>query len=182
MQRLHHAVAALCFALAPLAAFADDTGQPTAKEAAKPVSLGGTKAWAAYTANEKSTLVCYVVGHPAKSLPAKVTRGRVDLQVTHRPGEKQLNVVDFELGYTAKAGPSAELDIDGKKFALFTNKDSAWASDAATDKAVTNALAKGRQAIIKALSDHGTSTTDIYALAGFAQTLALADKACNVKR
>ncbi len=181
MQRLLHLTAAFCLALVPLAAHAADTAPSTAK-AATPTSLGGAKAWAAYTANEKNLLVCYVVGKPTKSQPANVARGRVDLQVTHRPGEKQLNVVDFELGYAAKVGSSAELAIDGKKFALFTNKDSAWASDAATDKAVTNALAKGKQAVIKAVSDRGTNTTDIYALAGFGQTLALADKACNVKR
>ncbi len=174
MQSSLPAFAALCLAVAPLAARADD--------AAKPVSLGSVKAWSAYTANEKSTAVCYVVGHPAKSQPANATRGRVDLQVTHRPGEKALNVVDFELGYAAKPGSSAELVIDGKKFSLFTNKESAWVTDAATDKVVTNTLAKGKQAVIKAQSDHGTSTTDTYPLAGFREALALADKACNVKR
>jgi hypothetical protein len=174
MQRFLPAFAALGLAVAPLAARADD--------AVKPISLGTIKAWTAYTANEKSTMVCYVVGHPTKSLPANATRGRVDVQVTHRPGEKALNVVNFDLGYTAKSGSSAELDIDGKKFVFFTNKESAWASDAATDKVVANTLAKGRQAVIKATSDHGTSTVDTYALAGFGQALALADKACNVKR
>jgi len=174
MQPTLSALAALCLAVAPLAAHGQD--------AVKPTSLGSDKAWTAYSASEKNSLVCYVVGHPAKSVPANATRGRVDLQVTHRPGEKALNVVDFELGYTAKAGSSAELEIDGKKFTLFTNKESAWASDAATDKLVTNALAKGKQAVIKASSDHGASTTDSYALAGFGQALALADKACGVKR
>jgi hypothetical protein len=173
MQRFLPALAALCLAVAPLAARADD--------AVKPTSLGSAKVWTAYTANEKNTMVCYVVGPPAKSLPANAARGRVDVQVTHRPGEKALNVVDFELGYIAKPGSSAELEIDGKKFVLFTNKGSAWASDA-EDKLVTNALAKGKQAIIKAVSDHGTNTIDTYALAGFGQALALADKACSVKR
>ncbi len=172
MQRILSAAAALCLTWAPMAASAADA----------PKSLGGTKAWTAYTAGEKATLVCYVVGHPAKSLPANATRGRVDLQVTHRPAEKALNVVSFDLGYTAKAGSNAELEIDGKKFSLFTNKDSAWAADAATDKAVTTALAKGKQATIKASSERGTATTDTYSLDGFGPTIALADKACNVKR
>ncbi len=174
MQSRLSAFAVLCFAIAPLAAFGQET--------AKPISLGTAKDWSAYSANEKSTLVCYVVGHPAKSLPANAARKRVDLQVTHRPGDKALNVVDFELGYTAKPGSSAELDIDGKKFMLFTNKESAWTSDSETDKAVANALAKGKRATLKATPDHGTNTTDTYTLAGFGEALALADKACNVKR
>ena len=174
MQSALPALAALCLAVAPLTVHAE--------EAPKPVSLGSDQAWSAYKAGDKNALVCYVVGHPTKSLPANITRGRIDVQVTHRPAEKAFNVVDFELGYTAKPGSSAELDIDGKKFTLFTNKDSAWTQDAATDKAVATALSKGRQAVIKAVSDHGTSTTDTYALPGFGQVLALADKACAVKR
>jgi len=172
-------VAALCLAFAPLMAIAAEAPKPADTG---PKSLGGAKGWSAYSAGDKATLVCYVVGKPSKSLPANATRGRIDAQVTHRPGEKAVNVVDFELGYTAKPGTSAELEIDGKKFALFTNKDAAWASDAATDRLVTAALAKGKQAIVKATSERGTATADTYSLDGFAQAIALADKACNVKR
>jgi len=175
-------VASLSLGLAPLPGLAAEAPKPAAKETAGPQSLGGSKAWSAYSAGEKATLVCYVVGRPAKTTPGNLTRGRVDAQVTHRPGEKAFNVIDFELGYTAKPGSSAELEIDGKKFSLFTNKDSAWASDAATDKAVTIALSKGKQAVVKATSERGTLTTDTYSLEGFAQTITLADKACKVKR
>jgi hypothetical protein len=172
-------LAALCLALAPLPSTAAESPKPAD---AGPKSLGGTKGWAAYSAGEKASLVCYVVGKPTKSVPANAARGRVDAQITHRPTEKAVNVVDFELGYTAKPGSSAELDIDGKKFSLFTNKESAWASDAATDKLLTSALAKGKQAVVKATSERGTATTDTYSLDGFGPALALADKACNVKR
>lgn len=182
MQPIFPALAALCLMFLPVAAGAAESAKPATKDDPAPKSLGSAKGWTAYSASEKNTLVCYVVGRPAKSLPANATRGRIDLQVTHRPGEKALNVVDFELGYTAKTGSTAELEIDGKKFSLFTNKDSAWASDATTDKAVAVALAKGKQAVIKAVSERGNATTDTYSLDGFGQALALADKACKVKR
>lgn len=182
MNRILAASVALCLAAQSCVVFAAEPAKPAAKDSAKPKTLGEAKDWSAYSAGEKPAVVCYVVGHPAKSLPAKVSRGRIALQVTHRPAEKAFNVVSFELGYTAKPGSSADLDIDGKKFSLFTNKDAAWTSDAATDKAVTIALAKGRQAVLKAVSEHGTATTDAYALEGFGRALAFADKACNVKR
>lgn len=181
-------IVALGLATIPLIAVAAEpakpagAAKPSAKEEAGPKSLGGAKGWEAYSAGEKASLVCYVVGHPSKSAPANATRGRVDVQVTHRPAEKALNVVDFELGYTAKPNSNAELTIDGKKFTLFTNKEAAWNSDAATDRLVTNTMAKGKQAVITATSERGTTTTDTYALEGFGQALALADKACNLKR
>ena len=48
--------------------------------------------------------------------------------------------------------------------------------------AVVEALAKGKQAVIKGTSARGTATIDTYALSGFTQALAQIDKACGVKR
>ncbi|HEY3917353.1 MAG TPA: invasion associated locus B family protein [Stellaceae bacterium] len=150
--------------------------------AAAPKALGSTKDWSAFSAGSGKTLVCYVVGKPAKTLPEHVARGRIELNVTHRPGENALNVVNFQLGYEPKTGSNAEVTVDGKKFELFTAKQGAWASDAATDKAVTIALSKGKQVVIKAVSTHNNASTDTYSLDGFGEALALIDKACNVKR
>jgi hypothetical protein len=147
---------------------------------AKP--LGGQNGWTAWTLGEKSGKVCYLVGHPSKSEPANASRGRVDMLITHRPADKSLNVVNLDLGYGAKEGAKAELEIDGKKFTLFIDKESAWANDAAGDALITGTLFKGKRAVVRATSARGTATTDIYALEGLAPTLALIDKACNVKR
>jgi invasion protein IalB len=161
----------------PLAAIAQGATDP-----ATPQRIGGGKHWDAFSYSEKGAKVCYLVGRPEKSEPANVKRGRIDAIVTHRPKEKSLNVVNFDLGYALKPGADADLDIDGHKFALFTDKDAAWAQDAATDKAVTEALAKGKRATLKASSARGTATSDLYALDGFKEALAAIDKACGVKR
>ena len=149
---------------------------------AVPQRIGGADGWDAYTLDEKGGKVCYVVGHPGKSEPANAKRGRIDALVTHRPKENAVNVVNFDVGYPFKEGSTADLDIDGHKFSLFTSNDAAWNKDAATDKAVTEALAKGKHATLKGTSERGTNTTDIYSLEGFDAALAAIDKACNVKR
>lgn len=153
-----------------------------AGDAATPQAIGGGKGWDAFSFTDKAGKVCYVVGRPEKSEPGNAKRGRIDAIVTHRPKENALNVVNFDLGYALKPGAPVELDIDGRKFALFADKDSAWAADAATDKAMTEALAKGRRAIVKGSSARGTATSDAYALDGFKGALAAIDKACGVKR
>jgi hypothetical protein len=176
-------LAAPLLALMPLTlSAAEPAKKPAQAEAAAPKSLGTNKNWSAFSAGSGKTLVCYLVGKPVKTLPEHVHRGRIAANVTHRPGENTYNTVNFQLGYDTKANSNAELTIDGKKFDLFTAKQGAWAADAATDKNVTIALSKGRQAVIKALSEHNNASTDTYSLDGFAPTLALIDKACNVKR
>jgi hypothetical protein len=151
-------------------------------DAATPQRIGGDKSWDAYAYSDKGSKVCYLVGHPQASEPASVKRGRVDALVTDRPKEKSLDVVNFDVGYAFKAGANAELDIDGHKFPLFTDKDAAWTRDAATDKAVTEALAKGSHATLKGSTARGTAATDTYALDGFTAALDAIDKACAVKR
>jgi invasion protein IalB len=144
--------------------------------------LGGAQGWQAYSDTIKGQKICYLVGEPTKSEPGNAKRAKVFATVTHRPGEKVSNEVSFNAGYLFKEGSEAELAVDSKKFALFTNKDGAWARDASIDKAVVDALAKGKQAVIKGTSARGTATVDTYTLAGFAEALAQIDKACTVKR
>ena len=144
--------------------------------------LGAADAWTAYAYSEKSGKVCYLAGEPKKSEPAGAKRKHPLALVTHRPGEKIANVVSFVEGYPLKEGSQVSLDIGGAKFDLFTKGDTAWARTAELDKAVVEAMAKGKLAIVKGTPQKGTATTDTYSLAGFAQALALIDRACDVKR
>jgi Invasion associated locus B (IalB) protein len=144
--------------------------------------IGGGKGWDAFAYTEKGAKVCYLVGTPESSLPKGLGRGRIDAYITHRPADKAWNVVHFDMGYPFKPGATADLDIDGHKFSLFTDKEAAWTNDAAEDKAVTEALNKGKRATLKGSSARGTATTDVYALDGFKDALASIDKSCGVKR
>ena len=144
--------------------------------------LGTADAWTAYAYSERSGKVCYLAGEPKKSEPSVGKRKRPLAMITHRPGEKIANVVSFVEGYPLKEGSEASLDIGGAKFDLFTKGDSAWARTPELDKAIVEAMTKGKQAIVKGTPQKGPATADTYSLTGFAQALALIDKACDVKR
>ena len=153
------------------------------KESAPSITrLGSAQGWDAYSDTEKGHKVCYVLGSPGKSEPGDAKRAKIYASISHRPAEKVTDEVGFYSGYLFKEGSDAELAVDGRKFALFTNKDSAWAKDSTTEKALVAALAKGKQAVIKGVSARGTETTDTYALSGLKQALSEIDKACGVKR
>lgn len=156
-------------------AAASPTGTPSER-------LGSAGRWTAYEYSENPGKVCYLTGEPAKSEPPGTRRRRPLVMVTHRPGEKIANVVSFAEGYPLKEGSDVSLDIGGATFDLFTKGDTAWARTAELDKSIVEAMAKGKQAVAKGTPEKGTPTTDTYSLAGFAQALALIDKACGVKR
>jgi hypothetical protein len=143
--------------------------------------LGGTGAWEAYIDDAPGGKICYLIGKPKKTEGGHA-KSEIRMSVTHRPADKVANVVNFTLGFRAKKDSDATLDIDGKKFPLFTDKDGAWARDAATDRAVVNAMTKGKDAVLKAEPDRGGPATNVYDLSGFTAGIGLIDKACGIKR
>jgi hypothetical protein len=151
-------------------------------EGPAPKLIGEYKDWSAYTLSDGHGGICYAVSQPKKHEPAKMKRGDAHLLVTHRPAEKQDNVVSVELGYPTGKDASAVVLVDKTKFDFFTNKQTAWSRDTETDKAVVTAMAKGSDFVVKAKTATGTETSDTYSLAGFGEALAQIDKACKVKR
>jgi hypothetical protein len=174
-------VAAAPFSMASSAA---DQKAPSAAGAANGAAqaLGGSDAWTAYSFKDKTGRVCYLVGKAAKSEPLNAKRRPPTALVTHRPDEKIYNVVSFVQGYPLKQGSQVTVEIGSTRYELFTKDDSAWASTSDLDKTITETLAKGKQVVVTGTSQRGTVTTDTYELAGFAKTLALIDKACDVNR
>jgi hypothetical protein len=175
----------LLLLLVPLAGHAVTSRKPENATSSPPTPaerLGAAESWTAYAYKEKSGKVCYVAGGPKKSEPAGGKRKQPFAMVTHRPGEKIANVVSFVVGYPLKEGSDLSLEIGGAKFDLFTKGDSAWARTSELDKSIVEAMAKGRQAVVKGTPRRGPQTSDIYSLAGFAQALAMIDNACEVRR
>src|SRR5579871_145225 len=138
--------------------------------------LGDAQGWSAFADPDRGGKVCYLVGRPVKSEPSGLKRGDVYVYVTHRSADKSYNVVSFTAGYPYREGSEVELVIDTQRFSLFTNKETAWARDAETEKTIVEAMTKGRQAVVRGTSTRGTVTTDTYSLAGFSQVLGLIDK------
>jgi invasion protein IalB len=155
---------------------------PVASDPGPAKPLGNFGSWTAYLAQNKSGKVCYLIGQPEKAEPAATKRKTVMAMVTHRTEDNVANVVSFDEGYPLKEDAAVGLQVGAEKFELFAKDDSAWARTSDLDRAIVTALAKEKQAVIKATPKKGHATTHTYSLAGFSKTLALIDKACDVKR
>jgi hypothetical protein len=157
--------------------------QPAAESATPTTrSLGAVGSWSAYASGDKPGRICYLVGRPQKVDSAGIARKAPVAMVTHRPSESIANVVSFVEGYPLKTGSDVALEIDDKKFDLFTNDDSAWARTAELDKMIVAAFVQGRTATVKGIPHNGKPTTDTYSLSGFTKALALIDEACGISR
>ena len=142
--------------------------------------LGKYGVWQAVVLGEKTSKTCFLHGAPKKSRGKYKKRGEIFVQITHRP-PKATNEVSITAGYVFEKESDVDIDIDGEKFELFTDKDSAWSRDAKGDLALVRAMRAGKVMVVKGKSARGTLTTDTYSLSGFTAAHNAITKACGVK-
>ena len=152
-----------------------------------PKSIGVFSDWEAVAFKDAKGKVCYITSNPKKADVVIKNRQKAYAMVTHRPGEKTFDVVNFVAGYNFKEGSKAIVEIDNQKLALYTASNAAWAWDAptaddqATDKKLVDAMRKGTSLVVRGTTARGTETADTYSLKGFNKAYAAIGAACGVK-
>ncbi len=149
-------------------------------KAAEPKSLGTFSTWEAWELEDEGGKVCYMLSAPTKDSGAYKSRGDIYALVTHRPAEGTKNVFSYIAGYEYQAKSEASLKINDKKFGLFTQGETAWAPDANTDNAITEAIRKGSNMVVSGTSSRGTATTDSFSLKGSGDAHEAINKACGI--
>lgn len=149
--------------------------------AADPKPVGQYGDWTSYYIMEGGQKVCYMVSKPVNAKGNYTNRGEIFALITHRPSENTKDVFSYITGYTYKQGSDATVKIDGKKYILFTQDDTAWAPDAAADSALAKAIRSGSNMVVTGTSSRGTLTTDTYSLKGSGAAYKAISKECGVR-
>jgi hypothetical protein len=153
-------------------AFAQPTGTPT--------PLGTFKQWGAYTSDETDGKMCFIASQPTDSKSSQPIKGRdpAFFMITVIPAKKIANEASTIIGYPFKDGSKVSVNVDGAKFVLFTDKDSAWVENPAQEPQLIAAMKGGHNMTVQGTSRRGTITTDTYSLAGISAALDAMAKAC----
>ncbi len=150
--------------------------------AAQPEKLGQFDYWVAYKIPSASQPVCYMSLSATPPVPkgSKLKRGAVTLMITHRPAEGALDVVSYAAG--AKFAPSSEVSVKAgdKTFSLFTQDDTAWARDAATDRALAAAIRSSANITITGTASSGGSFADTISMKGSSKAYQTMTQACGL--
>ncbi len=153
----------------------------TASFAASPKQIGKFGDWTSYILSERGNKVCYMVSKPVTAKGKYTNRGEIFALITHRPSENTKDVFSYITGYTYKTGSDAVVKIDGKKYVLFTQDDTAWAPDASSDAKLAKAIQTGSKMSVQGTSSRGTQTVDTYSLKGSGAAYKAISKECGVK-
>ena len=145
---------------------------------ADPKEMLVEKDWGAYRYDDNAGRMCFVSSVPVESKGKydPNNRGETRVFVSHGPDKAERNVVQIVAGYNYKPQSDVTLNIDGKKFNLFTIEDRAFATSEEDDLRMITAMKRGSKMTIVGISSRGTKTTDKYSLAGFTKTKSVIDK------
>ncbi len=150
-------------------------------QAAQPEQIGKFGDWTSYALKEGGNKVCYMVSKPVKAQGKYTNRGDIFALITHRPSENTKDVFSYITGYTYKQGSDATVTIDGSRYVLFTQDDTAWTPDAAADSKLAQAIRSGSKMVVQGTSARGTLTTDTYSLKGSGSAYKAITKECGVR-
>ncbi|NBR53784.1 MAG: hypothetical protein EBT91_10235 [Rhodobacteraceae bacterium] len=134
---------------------------------------------------ESNPKECWAVSAPKETVNTRdgnvvsVRRGDILLFVFYRPGEGVNGQLAFTGGYPFAGGSTVDLDVDGTKYALFTEGEWAWAAKPEDDATIVAAMKKGSSATLVARSGRGTVTTDKFSLSGFTAAVTEAENRCK---
>jgi hypothetical protein len=147
-----------------------------------PKQIGEFDDWSAYVFTEGAdNKVCYMVSQPKSEEGDYSQRGDVFALITHRPAENSRNVFSYIAGYSYKPESEVTVSIGSQNFTLFTEGESAWTPDQATDNNLTDAIRRGNSVVVKGVSSRGTRTTDTFSLKGSSAAYKAISEACGIK-
>ena len=143
--------------------------------------IGSFKDWSAHADGKGKARTCWIYSEPVKDEGKYKRRGRIYALVTHMPGDKITNQVQFTAGYTFKKGSAVRVAIGKRTFQLFINADTAWARNKKDDAALVRAMRAGSRMTVTGTSSRGTKTKDTYSLSSISAAYNAIGKACKVK-
>ncbi len=146
--------------------------------------------WDTYKFTEGNDKVCYMAtkaklpGDDKRKMNeshlGKLDNARVAYAIiTNRPSDGTRNVFSYLPGYSYKSGTEVTVDIDGQKFMLFTQADTAWTQDSDTDNKITKAIKSGKSMTVKGTNAAGKTTNDKISLNGSGSAYDAISRECN---
>ena len=160
MRLLSIAAAALAFSVAA----------PAFAQTPRPIDQ--FKYWGAYAYKDpKVGEFCYILAIPTAKEPVDRDHGDVYFLVSRKPGSAEAYEPQVEVGYKLREGADVDIQVDGKRFAMFSKDNKAWLKDVNKENELVAAMRAGSTMKVSGESNRGTQTSYTYSLSGVTAAL-----------
>ena len=128
---------------------------------------------------------CWAVSAPKETVNTRdgnvveVRRGDIRLIVFYRPSENVSGQVMFTGGYPFREDSTVSVQIGDVTYEMFTEGETAWPATDEDDARFVEAMKRGANAVLTAVSGRGTQTQDTFSLLGFTAAVEEAARRCE---
>jgi hypothetical protein len=145
----------------------------------RPVVVATFGRWqAVHVTDSNGDKRCYAVAQPETSEPTLAGRGPVYFTVTTELFRGVRNETSTIIGYVFRKNAPVAVEIDGARFAMFSQGDAAWIELRSDEPALVAAMKNGIDMTVLGTSAGGTTTADAYPLSGLAAALDVVAREC----
>lgn len=145
---------------------------------AQPTAIGRFNDWSVFTDTNGGETVCYAATAATDKAPASADHGEVWYYVTNWKSGRARNQPSLKVGFKLRESSGGKASVGRSSWSLFSVGQEAFASDS-DDKRIVDALKKGAELRVEAVSERNTQVAYHFSLKGSAAAI---DKAAAICR
>ncbi len=127
--------------------------------------------WSLYADQANPKSICFIASQPLAVEPLGANRGPIFFYISAWPKEGVKAEPSIKVGYPVKPDAEMSVTVGTDTFKLFVKGERGFVQDPNEELKLVEALKKGSNAFVKAVSARGTATTDTYSLSGISAAL-----------
>ena len=139
--------------------------------AQQPTVIATYKDWIVYKLDLGGDMVCYAVSEPSDKSPRSVDHGDVFFMVASWKSGVATGQPSFIAGYPLRGAPEPEVRIGSDRWELYTSEDEAFIDRSTDENRLLDAMKRGSDMRVSAVSERGTATNYTFSLLGVTDSL-----------
>ena len=145
---------------------------------AQPTAIGRYNDWSVFTDTNGGETVYYAATPATDKAPASADHGEVWYYVTNWKSGRARNQPSLKVGFKLRESSGGKASVGRSSWSLFSVGQEAFASDA-DDKRIVDALKKGSELRVEAVSERNTQVAYHFSLKGSAAAIDKAAAMCR---
>lgn len=146
---------------------------------AEPQALATFKSWSVFVHETGTDRVCFAAAEAADKSPKTVNHGDIFFLIATWKSGAATNQPSFRVGYNLQEAPAPVVRIGADKWDMYVSENEAFIESAAAEQGLINAMRKGDDMKISAMSSRGTATSYVVSLSGVSAALDRVREACR---
>ena len=161
-------LSALFVLLTPLAAFA-----------AEPEPVGVYKDWSVFVREIEGDKICFAATEAGDKSPKSVNHGDVFFLIATWKSGAASDQPSLMTGYNLRDAPNPTLRVGSDKWDMYVSENEAFIESGDEEKRLINAMRRGADMRVSAVSNRGTATSYVISLQGVTAALERVKEVCN---